>query len=35
MKILIIGYGITGKALYDYFKKYQHDVYIYDEKNLK
>ena len=35
MKILIIGYGITGKALYDYFKKYQHDVYIYDEKKLK
>ena len=35
MKILIIGYGITGKALYDYFKKYQHEVYIYDEKKLK
>ena len=35
MKILIIGYGITGNALYDYFKKYQHEVYIYDEKKLK
>lgn len=32
MKILIIGYGITGKAIKEYFDKYQNEVFIYDEK---
>lgn len=32
MKILIIGFGITGKSLKNYFDKHQNEVYIYDEK---
>lgn len=31
MKILILGYGRTGKAVYDFIKKYHHDVYVFDE----
>lgn len=32
MRILIIGYGLTGRSIKDYFDKYQNNVYIYDEK---
>lgn len=30
MKILIIGFGVTGIALKEYFDKYHNQVYIYD-----
>lgn len=31
MKVLIIGYGKTGKSLKKYFDKYQNEVFIYDK----
>ena len=31
MKILIIGYGISGKSLYEYLKGSGDEIYIYDE----
>ena len=31
MKILIIGYGISGKSLYEYLKGSGNEIYIYDE----
>ena len=34
MKILIIGFGTTGKAIKEYFDKYQNEVYIYDDNNV-
>ena len=31
MKILIIGFGITGKKMYEYLKETDDEIYIYDE----
>lgn len=31
MRILIIGYGVTGHSLKEYFDKYQNEVFIYDK----
>ena len=34
MKVLIIGYGKTGKSLKKYFDKYQNEVFIYDKNTI-
>ena len=31
MKILIIGFGLSGKSLYNYLKNKNDEIFIYDE----
>lgn len=35
MKILILGFGKTGKAVYDFLKKRDYDLAIYDERTIE
>lgn len=34
MKILILGFGKTGQAVYNFLSKYDYDISIYDQKDL-